>query len=243
MADKDTYETEFGVVTLTSRELLDMPKDHRDFLLAASFISNDIKFHWSMMARSPIDAVGVDLRALQFVRWLWCSRKLSSVIIEATNILDNFCGKIPLVKKITREITPILSAENRKSKYIAVAREFRNKSAYHYLHGDLASELEGFDENAVHRIFAHKQSGNSISELAEQIFTMPTLKRISQEAEFDGFNTWNSQCSGSIMKFCEVATAKLLLEANPKKRPNSLIMSIPEEAASVDHRWPLFLVT
>lgn len=101
MTDKDTheYETEFGVVSLTSRELLDMPKDHRDFLLAASFIANDIKFHWSMMVRSPIDAAGNDLRAMQCVRWFWCSRKLSSVIIEATNTLDGFCGKIPLVKK------------------------------------------------------------------------------------------------------------------------------------------------
>lgn len=242
MTDTSRYETEFGLVSLTSRELLDMPKDHRNFLLAASFIGNDIKFHWSMMARSPIDADGVDLRAMQLVRWLWCSRKLSSVIIEAISTLDNFCGKIPLVKKIAREITPIINVENRKSKYVAVAREFRNKSSYHYLHGDLASELEGFDENAAHRIFAHKQSGNSISELAEQIFTMPTLKRISQEVDFDGFNTWNSQCSGSIMKFCQVATAKLLLEANPKSALDSVTMSMSEEAAPKDHRWPLFLV-
>jgi hypothetical protein len=239
----DSYETEFGVVSLTSRELLDMPKDNRDFLLAASFIANDIKFHWSMMVRSPIDAVGDDLRAMQCVRWFWGSRKLSSVIVEATDTLDNFCGKIPLVKRIAREISPILSSENRKSKYTAVAREFRNKSAYHYLHGDLTSELEGFDENAVHRIFAHKQSGNSISELAEQIYTMPTIRRITQKSEFDGFNTWCSKCSSSIMKFCEVATAKLLLEANPNRELDSVTMQISEEAAPKDHRWPLFLVT
>jgi hypothetical protein len=173
VTDSANYETEFGVVSLTSRELLDMPKDHRDFLLAASFIANDIKFHWSMMVRSPIDASGDDLRAMQCVRWFWCTRKLSSVIVEATDTLDSFCGKIPLVKMIAREISPILSSENRKSRFAAVAREFRNKSAYHYLHGDLTSELEGFDENAVHRIFAHKQSGNSISELVSKYIQCP----------------------------------------------------------------------
>lgn len=146
-------------------------------------------------------------------------------------------------KKIARELTPILSSENRKSKFIEVAREFRNRSAYHYSHGDLTRELEGFDENAVHRIFAHKQSGNSVSELAEQIYTMPTIKRITQESEFDGFNTWCSKCSSSIMKFCEVATAKLLLDVDPKKELDSVTMSISREAEPKDHRWPLFLVT
>ena len=237
------YETDFGVVTLTSRELLDMPKDHRDFLIATSFIANDLKFHWSMLVRSPIDAKEADLKALQIVRWFWCSRKLSSVVVEATQALDIFCGKIPLIKNIARSDTPILSSENRKSKFHTVAWEFRNKSTYHYSHGDLASELEGFDENADHRIFAHRQQGNSISELAEQIFTLPTIRRIAGTSEFDGFNTWCSQCSNSIMHFCNVATAKMILETYPEKYYDAKTIAISEEAAPKDHRWPLFLVT
>ena len=187
------YETDFGVISLITRELLDMPRDKRDFLIAAAFISNDIKFHWSMMVRSPIDEGGTDIGAMQTVRWLWCERKLSSVIIEARNRLDYFCGKIPLVKKISKGKIPIITKENRKSKYTAVAEEFRNKSAYHYQHGDLSNELRGFDDDALHRIFAHNQRGNSISELAEQIFTLPTLRRISQETKFDGFSDWCSE--------------------------------------------------
>jgi len=237
------YETDFGVISLTTRELLDMPKDSRDFLIAASFISNDIKFHWSMMVRSPIDAGGTDLGAMQYIRWFWCVRKLSSVVIEATDRLAYFCGKIPLVKKISQSKAPIISKENRKSKFNAVAQEFRNKSAYHYLHGDLAEELSTFDDNAAHRIFAHNQQGNSISELGEQIFTIPTLKRISQQSEFDGFNTWCSECSGSIMRFCNVATAQLILETHPKKGFDPITISILQEAEPKNHRWPLFLVT
>jgi hypothetical protein len=237
------HETDFGVISLTSQELLALPKDERDFLIAASFIANDIRFHWSMMVRSPIDSPMNDLKAMQCVRWFWCSRKLSSVIVEATDTLDKFCGKLTLLKKIVREKSPIISSANRKSKFSNVAREFRNKSAYHYSHGDLATELEGFDRNAVHRIFAHTQSGNSISELAEQIFTLPTLKRIANVSDFEGFNSWCIQCSKSIMKFCEIATAELLLASNSKKGFDPVTLIVNQEAAPQNLRWPLFVVT
>lgn len=243
MTDTIGYETDFGVISLTTRELLEIPNESRDFLIAAAFISNDIKFHWSMMVRSPIDESGTDIGAMQTVRWFWCVRKLSSVVVEARNRLDYFCGKIPLIKKISKDETPIITKENRKSKYTAVAEEFRNKSAYHYQHGDLTSELSGFDDNTLHRIFAHNQQGNSVSELAEQIFTLPTLRRISQETKFDGFNTWCSECSSSILRFCNVATAKLILESYPNKGFEPITISILKEAEPKSHRWPLFLVT
>jgi hypothetical protein len=243
MTEAIGYETDFGVIALTTRELLDLPSENRDFLIAAAFISNDIKFHWSMMVRSPIDGGGTDIGAMQTIRWFWCVRKLSSVIIEARNRLDYFSGKIPLLKKISKSEMPIITKENRKSKYAAVAEEFRNKSAYHYQHGDLSNELSGFDENALHRIFAHNQQGNSISELAEQIFTLPTLRRITQETKFDGFNTWCSECSGSILRFCNVATTQLILQSYPKKSFAPLTLSLLNEAEQISHRWPLFLVT
>lgn len=241
--DPRGYETDFGLITLTTKELLAIPNEYRDFLIAASFISNDIKFYWSMMSRSPIDANNQDIRAMQTVRWFWCSRKLASVIIEAEIALSAQCGKISLVKEINRTKAPILSKENRKSDFFRVANEFRNKSAYHYAHGDLNEELAGFDGEANHRIFAHKQQGNSISELAEQIFTLPTINKIAPNSDFDGFNTWCSQCSGSIMQFCNIATAEVILQSFPQKSHQMIALEIEHEAEPKEHRWPLFLVT
>ena len=235
------YETDFGLITLTTKELLSIPGEYRDFLIAASFISNDIRFYWSMMCRSPIDANVQDIRALQTVRWFWCVRKLASVIVEAEIALNAQCGKISLLKQISKAKVLILSKENRKSIFFSVAREFRNKSAYHYSHGELNAELAGFDSEANHRIFAHKQQGNSISELAEQIFTLPTLKKIAPNS--DGFNTWCSQCSGSIMQFCNIATAEVTLKYFPQKNHSMIALEIDREAELPIHRWPLFLVT
>ncbi len=240
--DMTGYETDFGLITLTTRELLTIPGDCRNFLIAASFISNDIKFYWSMMVRSPVDAIDGNIRALQLVRWFWCSRKLASVIFEAQDALGNQCGKIPLLKEISSR-KPILSKENRKSKFLQVAKEFRNKSTSHYGHGELSEELAGFDSEANHRIFAHTQQGNSISELAEQIFTLPTIKKIAQDPQFDGFNAWCSQCSGSIMEFCNVATAEVILKFFPDKIHTMITLKIDQESEPKEHRWPLFLVT
>ena len=241
--DSNGYETEFGLITLTTTELLAIPGDHRNFLIAASFISNDNKFYWSMMTRSPIDANDQDIRAMQTVRWFWCSRKLASVIVEAEIALGAHCGKIPLLKKINFEKTPILSKDNRKSNFFKVANEFRNKSAYHYAHGELGKELAGFDSNANHRIFAHRQQGNSVSELGEQIYTLPTIKKITGSSDFEGFNKWCSQCSSSIMRFCNIATVEVILEHLPKKAHQMITLQINHEAETKEHRWPLFLVT
>ena len=89
----------------------------------------------------------------------------------------------------------------------------------------------------------HDSVLKDFSELAEQIFTLPTIRRIAGASEFDGFNTWCSQCSNSIMHFCNVAIAKLILETLPDKCYDAKTMVISEEAAPKDHRWPLFLVT
>ena len=219
-----------------------MPQYSLDFLLAASFIMNDIRFFWSMMLRSPNDAEEPDLQSIQMIRWLWCTRKLASVIHEATKTLDFFCGKIPTIKKLAQENGPIISSENRKSKFNAVSQRFRDKSTHHYSKEDLAGELETFKADAVHRIFVHEQRGNSISELAEQIFTLPTLNRITQKSDFREFNTWCSQCTGTIMTFCETATAQLLFEAYPSKTYPSQKLLTKNEAETMDHRWPLFLI-
>ena len=241
MTDKDNSETNFGVISITTKELLDMPQDSLDFLMATSFIMNDIRFYWSMMLRSPNDADESDLQSMQMIRWLWCTRKLASVIHEAIKTLNFFCGKIPTVKKLAQGNQPIISPENRKSKFNAVSQAFRDKSAHQYSKKDLAGELQTFNADAVHRIFVHEQRGNSLSELAEQIFTIPTLNRISQKSDFSEFNTWCSQCSGTIMTFCEVATARLLLEAYPNKTYPSQKLSTKYETEAMDHRWPLFL--
>jgi hypothetical protein len=240
--DNRNDELNFGVISITTKELMEMPQDSLDFLLAASFIMNDIRFYWSMMLRSPNDAEEPDVQSIQMIRLLWCTRKLASVIYEAVKTLDFFSGKIQTIKKLAREKGPPISSMNRKSKFNTVSRVFRDKSTYHYSKKDLTSELETFNADAVHRIFVHEQRGNSISEFAEQIFTLPTLNRISQKSDFSEFNTWCSQCSGSIMTFCEVATAQLLFEVYPNKIYPSKKLQTKYESETMDHRWPLFLI-
>jgi flagellar biosynthesis component FlhA len=65
VTDKNDHEISFGVISITTKELLDMPQDSLDFLLAASFIMNDIRFYWSMMLRSPNDADESDLQSIK----------------------------------------------------------------------------------------------------------------------------------------------------------------------------------
>ena len=242
MTDAIGYETDFGVISLSTKDLLEIPKAHRDFLLSASLIANDMKFHLSIMVRSPIDSENDDLRSMQMIRWLWASRKIASIIIEAYDTINVFIGKIESLKMLSKGEHPVLSKANKASKFIAVAREFRNKSAYHYDHTNLDAGLSDFDENAQHRIFVHKQVGNSISELAEQIHTIPTLKRISGSSNFDGFNTWCIECSRTIIQFCNAATAEIILANFPNRIHDMKAISIINEAEPQKHRWPLFWV-
>ena len=244
MSQMATYETEFGVIEFTTAELLSLPAEQRDFIMAASLIMNAIRFHWSIFLRSPTDSTVDDLKALQIVRWFWCTRKLAGVIVEAYDCLNGYCGKIPALKALAQNSVPILSKENKKSKNLELAREFRNKSVYHYKFlNEVGRELSTFENDALHRIFAHQQSGNSISELAEQIHTLPTLKRITGEQNFDSFNNWCSTSSGTIMNFCENAVGAIIRENFPNKSYRTMALKIQDEAESMRHRWPLFAVT
>lgn len=235
-------ETDFGVVTLTTQELLALPAADRDFLLAASFIVNDVRFYWSMMARSPIDAIGNDLKTMQLIRQLWSMRKLASVIHEAHLTLNGFCNKLDLVKEAVQSNIRIIDEAESRSKIKDVAFAFRNMSAHHFSGDGLGFDLSNFDLTAEHRIFAHVQTGNSISEIAEQVFTLPKMREIAPEASVDDLHHWCMKCSGSIMEFCNIITAKIIMRAFPDQGYSMQSINTEMEAHPKEHRWPLFLV-
>jgi hypothetical protein len=235
-------ETDFGIITLTTEELLALPIAERDFLLAASFIINDLRFYWSMMARSPIDASGDNLRTMQLIRQLWTIRKLASVIHEAHLTLSGFCTKWDLVKEAVQSDLKIIEKAESRSKMKDVAHAFRNMSAHHFSNEGLGFDLANFDFTSKHRIFAHVQTGNSISEIGEQIFTISKLKEIAPEGTINDLHDWCMKCSGSIMSFCNVITAKIITRAFPNKRYFIESVNTEMEAYPKEHRWPLFLV-
>jgi len=233
--------TDFGVIQLTTNELLTLSVDERDFLLASSFIMNDIRFYWQLMIRSPIDEPDKYVRAMQLLRWLWCSRKLAAVIFEADEALSRFVSRLPVIKTVS-ESTPRISKENNKSQFKDLARTIRNKAAYHYDTEVLGVGLSDFLSDANHRIYAHKQSGNSISELGEQIYTLPLMTGAGHTHENGDFDRWLRECSSSLMTFCEVMTAKILVQAFPEKTYRYQQLSMKDEAKPISHRWPLFTV-
>ena len=233
--------TYFAVIGLTTRDLQGLGDAERKFLLASSFIMNDLRFHWHLMIRSPIDEANEYVRAMQFCRWLWCSRKLAAIIYEADNALGKFIPILPAARSTSDE-SPRISKENRKSKFKAIAETLRNKSAYHYEFEALGSNLSDFADNALHRYYGHEQSGNSISELGEQIFTLPLIVDTTTNNDTREFDVWLKACSGSLMKFCEIVTAKVLREAFPEKVYQFQQFAVANEGKPKDHRWPLFLV-
>jgi transcriptional regulator with XRE-family HTH domain len=233
--------TELGVISLTTNEFLSLKPAEKDFLMASSFIMNDIRFYWSLMTRSPIDEPQEDVRAMQTIRWLWCSRKLASVIYEADIALGKIKGKLPLAKEIAK-LTPPISKQNNLSPNKKIAATFRNKAAYHYDTEVLSEGLSGFLPEAKHRLFAHPQHGNSISEFGEQVFTLPLLHKINKTKPKDDFDHWLRECSNSILTFCEITTAKILLGALPNKKYQKKLLPMISEAESKNHRWPLFLI-
>jgi hypothetical protein len=232
----DQWETEFGVVTLTTRELLALDDNERNFLLAASFIVNDIRFHWALLARSPTDGGGTNLGSMQLIRRFWGLRKLSSVIYEAINTIGAFCDEIENVRDIQTTKFSILGQEIcRAQNSYNLAREFRNFSTFHYSKNQLAKGLKGFEDGALHRIFAHPQQGNSISELAEQIFTLPKLQK-HDECEIKKFDDWCNDYSGAILKFCDTATAEIIMKAFPEKSYTMQAIDVTAEAAYPENR-------
>jgi hypothetical protein len=236
------YVTDFGVLTFTTEELLKLPEVEQRFLLTASLITNDVRFHWSLMARSMTDGHSDEVKTMQLVRDLWSLRKLSSVIYEADKALNGLVGKSDLLRKIAEDGTPIVPNPPNDGSYMDLAGHLRNRSAYHYGVGDLIKNIRGFDATVKHTYFAHEQHGSSISALCEQIVTLPTINKAFKGADVEGFHEWCRDCSNSILHFCNVAIAEVISRRMPDKRVIMKQVVMGEEAAPPDHRWPLCLV-
>ncbi len=203
---------------------------------------NDIRFHWMIMLRSPIDPGLSDLASMQMVRQLWGLRKLSAVIFEAEQTLSSMVGKIDLLKSTIQGGQPILPRVARQSRFLKVAAAYRNKSAYHYDVNEIKSHISGFEQTAKHRHFAHPQVGNSISELGEQVFTHPKLKELFPDSDINDFHDWCMDCSNSIMTFCNIAIAKIVEQKFPQKNLRMKSIVVGDEIAPPELRWPLFLL-
>jgi hypothetical protein len=162
-------------LAFTTDELLSLPINERDFIFAASFIVNDIRFHWSMMIMARADAAETHIKLMQTVRQLWCTRKLSAVIVEADNSISAFNGKIGWLKDMGKD-KPHISRDKRKSRAFRIANSIRNKTTNHFDTSLLGSQLSGFDANVRHTHYVHISHGNSICAISEQIFTLPLLQ-------------------------------------------------------------------
>lgn len=202
---------------------------------------NDIRFFWSLMCRSPTDETDEDIKALQHLRWVWCTRKLASVICEADDSLGTMIGKLKNRVKLD-DVPPRISKQNNKSPFKELATKLRNKSTYHYISTDMAAELKTFNAEDRHRIFAHAQRGNIISEPGEQVFTLPLIHSHGHTTENSALDKWIMQTSASIMKYCENVSVKILKSAFPAKKYQKRKLVIQNEAADLSHRWPLFIV-
>jgi hypothetical protein len=233
---------EFQVISLTTGELNSIPTPERNFLITASFISNDIRFFWSMITRSPVTTGLTDLSSMQMVRWLWCTRKIAAAICEAETTLSSYCGKIPQLKALAKSTHPVLSYELRKSRCMAIARKLRNSVTSHYSTKELDESLTKSDQDAVHRIFGHKISGNSISELSERIYTLPKMHSDQLNLNLGEFNDWCRDASLSILRFCDVGGAQILNDALPGKGYETRGIAVGNEAAPFSQVWPLFVI-
>jgi hypothetical protein len=237
--EKESSMTEINEIAFSTEELQQLPEDERNFILAASFIMNDIRFHWAHLARSPIDASDLHLGRMQVIRQLWGARKLASVIIEADATIGIFIGKIGFLKLYVNG-SPIFSKENRKSKFWELARKLRTETAYHYLPKNFGQNLSGFSKSEVHRHYAHTQHGNSICTIGEQIFTSPLILGGLGENGLNEFCGWVEESSNLILDFCNNALGIILSKRLPHK--SYLPIRIENlETSSASNRWPLFL--
>lgn len=243
MKEDFEYFTTFGVLEFTTKELLALPEIERQFLLAVSLITNDVRFHWSLMARSKTDGQNDDVKVMQLVRDFWSLRKLSAVVYEAQLVLNGFVGQIDILKKMIEFGTSIIAKSANGGKYLELANQLRNKSTYHYGVSELVKNIEGFDQDAKHTYYAHQQHGNSISALCEQIVTLPTINNAFVGANMNDFHTWCRSSSNSILNFCNVAIAEICNQRMPDKYIQMKQVILGDEAATLDHRWPLCLVT
>lgn len=232
-------KSKIAEISFSTRELLKLPLEERNFILAASFIVNDIRFHWSLMVRSPLDARDEYLKKMQIVRQLWSTRKLASVIFEADSTIGKFIGKIPLLKELN-ENSPPISKSNRKTRFMELARTIRNMAAYHYDSNDLSQNLIGFAKNAKHFHYAHNQHGNSICTIGEQVFTLQLIKGDQSIETVNEFDRWIRECSNSLLHFCNNALGKIITTRFPKKTYKVVPIAANEKEPPT-HRWPLFL--
>jgi hypothetical protein len=248
MNDHGPYLTEFGILEFTTEELLQLSESELRFLITASLITNDVRFHWSLMVRSKLDGCSDEVKVMQLVRDFWTLRKLSSVIYEADKALNGFIKKIKFLENLLKAEKfivpsgPLDSGEKLKDGYMKLAGQLRNSSSYHYGVGDLIKNIKGFDTRAKHIYFAHPQQGNSISALCEQIITLPTINAAFEGANMDDFHKWCRDSSNSILRFCNLAIAEIVTTKMPEKFIQMKQIVMGAEAAPIEHRWPLCLV-
>lgn len=239
---KGNHVASFGIFNFTTEELLSIPDVEQRFILTASLITNDIRFHWSMAVRAKVDGESDDVKKMQYVRDLWILRKLASVVQEAEMVLVNFAEKIELLGKVIESGISICPPSDEHQKHLALARTLRNQTAYHYGVGNLAGNLLNFDPNALHTLYAHEQHGNTVSAICEQVLTIPTISSAFPGANIDRFHQWCLACSSSILNFCNIGIAELIILRLPNKTISMKEILVGDEAATVDHRWPLFLI-
>ena len=231
--------TELVEINFTTEQLLSLPREKKDFVLVASFIVNDIRFHWAFQARSPIDSENKSLNRMQRIRHLWGIRKLASVIVEADDAIGKLIGKCSTAKNVSRSFPPI-SRQNRAGKWMKTARQLRTQTSYHYLSQDLGVYLPNFEPTENHRHYAHVQQGNSICTIGEQVFTAPLILNELGSTGLNEFARWTEECSNSILDFCNRVLAEIVSENLPDQAFQTLQIDDLEESDS-SRRWSLFL--
>ncbi|MFM9941174.1 MAG: hypothetical protein ACKVP7_16960 [Hyphomicrobiaceae bacterium] len=234
------FVSEFGVLEFSTAELQSLEKEELKFLLTCSLISNDIRFHWSLMIRSRRDGKSDELVEMQMIRELWVLRKLASVIWEADIALNGFLKKHIFARRALDGQAAILPSGGRDKEFMALAGKIRNRITNHYGVGELALQLQGFALDAKHRYYAHSQQGNSLSGFCEQIITVPLVFDASRPDQSDEFRAWCRSSSNEMMRFCNRGIGSLVKERFPAKVFNKKEIEVHQEAAPLDHRWPLF---
>lgn len=233
----------FGIVRLTTKEMLALDEEDLRFLMSASFIVNDLRFYCALLARSPTENDAADdIKSMQLVRWLWASRKLASVICEAIDSINAMIGSNSSLKKFAKS-QPLISKEDRVDPSMSTARKLRNKATYHYgfEREDLSAKLKNFKPEDFHRIFAHQQRGNSLFEMGEQIFTYPELVHAGHSFSNGQFDNWLMRTTDSIMSFCLTRIAHILNNSLPDPGYNWHEIETGPEATPHSERWPLFI--
>ncbi|MDP8996076.1 MAG: hypothetical protein M3O03_03615 [Pseudomonadota bacterium] len=238
----ESHLTEYAVIEFTTAEIQSLPEIEQAFLLSASLILNDIRFHWAILGRSKEDATEDTLKTMQMVRALWGLRKLASVIVESEKILGMYVGKISYLKLLVDGGQRVLTHNGNASNYLKVARLLRDRTSSHYGAEELVEHINNFAPTVSHKIFPHKQQGNSISALCEQILTIPTILSSFEGATFNGFQDWCLKNSNSVASFCNKALGKLISVRFPEKRYNKVDIEMGQEASSLEKRWPIFTI-